>query len=146
MGGKVALVTGGTSGIGKAVAEGLKRDGAKVVVLARDPAKAAQAGFEDAIQCDLSSQASVRKAASEFLANLSASEPDDEDFLVDSARAWNRIKILLEANLTDLTFVRIGPADEDGTMAIDAGAYPLLVLGRTVDGKVAGFFVVSVET
>src|SRR4051812_33146072 len=64
--GKVALVTGGTSGIGKAVADALKKNGATVVVLARDPKKARGSGFE-AIACDLASQKSVRQAASEFL-------------------------------------------------------------------------------
>jgi hypothetical protein len=84
--------------------------------------------------------------ASAFLSDLATYDPTDEDFLIDSARAWGRVKALLEANLTELTFVRIGPAAPDGTMAIDAGAYQLVVLGRTADGNVAGFFVVSVET
>ncbi len=65
MDGKVALLTGATSGIGKAAAEGLKREGAHVIVLARDPTMAQ--GFEG-VACDLSSQASVRKAAAEVLA------------------------------------------------------------------------------
>lgn len=66
MNGKTVLVSGGTSGIGKAAAEKLKAEGATVVALARDPAKAQRLGFEG-ITCDLESQASVRKAAAEFL-------------------------------------------------------------------------------
>lgn len=66
MKGKTVLVSGGTSGIGKAAAEKLKAEGASVVVLARNPASAEQAGFE-AIKCDLESQASVRAAVAEFL-------------------------------------------------------------------------------
>jgi hypothetical protein len=85
-------------------------------------------------------------AARSFLSSLAEYDPEDEDFIIESSQAFGRIKTLLEANLSDLTYARIGPADEDGTMAIDAGAYPLVVLGRTVDGKVVGFFIVSVET
>jgi NAD(P)-dependent dehydrogenase (short-subunit alcohol dehydrogenase family) len=61
--GKVAVVTGGTSGIGEATAYKLAEAGARVVVVARDPEKAgpvmerikAQGGDATFISCDLSS-------------------------------------------------------------------------------------------
>jgi len=43
MQGKVALITGGTRGIGYAVAQALAREGAQVIVTGRDPAHGAQA-------------------------------------------------------------------------------------------------------
>jgi NAD(P)-dependent dehydrogenase (short-subunit alcohol dehydrogenase family) len=75
MGGKVALVTGGTSGIGKATALALAAMGADVVVVGRDRGRGEKAAEEirartgarvDLALADLSSQAEVRELAEEF--------------------------------------------------------------------------------
>src|ERR671916_1172731 len=75
MGGKVALVTGGTSGIGKATAMALAAMGADVVVVGRDRERGEGAAAEirartggkvDLALADLSSQAEVRALAEEF--------------------------------------------------------------------------------
>lgn len=86
------------------------------------------------------------QAVSDTLTSWAEYAAGDEDTIIKSAQAFGRIKALLEGNLTDLTFVRIGPADADGGLATDAGAYNLVIVGKTIDGKVAGFFVISVET
>jgi NAD(P)-dependent dehydrogenase (short-subunit alcohol dehydrogenase family) len=75
MGGKVALVTGGTSGIGKATAMALSAMGADVVVVGRDRERGERAAAEiraqtggrvDLALADLSSQEEVRALAEEF--------------------------------------------------------------------------------
>lgn len=77
MHGKICLVTGATSGIGKATATGLARQGATVVIVGRNQAKGEAALREiqrtsgntsvDLLLADLSSQASVRQLAATFL-------------------------------------------------------------------------------
>lgn len=73
--GKVALVTGGTSGIGKATATALAAMGADVVVVGRDRGRGEEAaeeirsltgGHVDLALADLASQAGVRGLAEEF--------------------------------------------------------------------------------
>jgi NAD(P)-dependent dehydrogenase (short-subunit alcohol dehydrogenase family) len=76
MTGKVCLVTGATSGIGRAAANALAQQGATVVLVSRNAAKCAQVTEEIQgatgnqsiayIAADLSSLAAVRAAATEF--------------------------------------------------------------------------------
>ncbi len=69
MNGKVVLITGGTSGIGRVTARELKRAGATVVVIGRDPARLDAIKREigaDTIRADLQLVADARRAADEF--------------------------------------------------------------------------------
>ena len=75
MNGKIVLITGATSGIGRETALGLAVMGATVVIFARNQEKATAVIKEikaqgnesaDFIKCDLDSLDSVRKAANEF--------------------------------------------------------------------------------
>lgn len=81
MQGKVCLVTGTNSGIGKETALGLAKLGATIVMVCRDRAKgeatkkeiAAQSGNPsvDLLVCDLSSQQAIRQLATEFKSKYS---------------------------------------------------------------------------
>jgi retinol dehydrogenase-12 len=69
MNGKVVLITGGTSGIGRITARELKRMGATVVGVGRDPARLDEIKREigaDTIRADLQLLGDARRAADEF--------------------------------------------------------------------------------
>ena len=92
MEGKVCLITGGTSGIGKATSAALARKGATVVLAARSVKRGEEAvrdirEMSDqrsvySLPCDLASQSSIRSFASEFLSTY-----DRLDVLVHSGAA-----------------------------------------------------------
>lgn len=74
--GKIFLLTGGTSGVGKATALGLAQQGAKLVIISRSAENGAKALAEisqktnndqgEYLVADLSLQSSIRKVAHEF--------------------------------------------------------------------------------
>ncbi len=69
MKGRVVLITGGTSGIGRVTARELKRMGATVVVVGRDPARLDDVRREigaDTIRADLQLVGEARRAADEL--------------------------------------------------------------------------------
>jgi NAD(P)-dependent dehydrogenase (short-subunit alcohol dehydrogenase family) len=90
MNGKICVVTGATSGIGRATAIGLAKLGAKVVIVARNPAKAAAVVAEiaatggtataETVSADLTEMKQVRRAAGEIGARF-----DRVDVLVSNA-------------------------------------------------------------
>jgi gluconate 5-dehydrogenase len=86
--GKVALVTGASSGIGRMMAATLAEGGAAVVLLARDSARLEEAvlqivsagGHARALRCDLADRAQLDRAADEAAAAFGA-----PDILVNGA-------------------------------------------------------------
>jgi NAD(P)-dependent dehydrogenase (short-subunit alcohol dehydrogenase family) len=66
MKGKIVLVTGATSGIGKIAAQTLASMGAQVVALGRSREKLAGLKGMETLQCDLASLPDIRRAANEF--------------------------------------------------------------------------------
>jgi retinol dehydrogenase-12 len=106
--GTVALVTGAASGIGRATAIGLAREGTTVVLLVRNAGRGEQAlrdvraAVPDAdlevLECDLASQASIREAARRFVAGH-----DRLDVLVNAAGVFVKEKTLSSDGI-ELTF------------------------------------------
>ena len=106
--GRLALVTGATGGLAKAVAAGLAREGAAVVVVGRSIARAEEAmeGIRaqvpgarlEPLACDLSVQSSIRSAASDFL-----SRHERLDILVNAAGVFRKERHVTPDGL-ELTF------------------------------------------
>ncbi len=95
MSGKVCIVTGANAGIGKRVALGLARMGARVVMACRSPERSlpardairAQSGNQqvEVAQVDLSSQLSIRTMAAAFLRDY-----DRLDVLINNAANFDQ--------------------------------------------------------
>ena len=108
MAGRVALVTGAASGIGKATSIGLAREGATVAMLVRNPERGEQAMRDvhasvpdaqlEVIECDLASQSSIRDASRSFIAGS-----DRLDVLVNAAGVFVKERTVTEDGI-ELTF------------------------------------------
>ena len=81
-----------------------------------------------------------------LLAEQTVPSDASDQFSVDNAAAWAKIKGVFDANITDVKVFKVGPKDAQGALATDRGAYALFVLGKTADGKLAGVTFESVET
>lgn len=108
MDGTVALVTGAAGGLGTAVAAGLAREGARVVVVGRSTARADEAmkgigrlvpgALVEPLVCDVSVQSSIRAATADFL-----SRHDRLHVLVNAAGVFRKERQMTPDGL-ELTF------------------------------------------
>ena len=123
--GRVALVTGGTRGIGLAIARLLADDGASVVVSGRDPGRLESAAKElEAL------------GASALAVAADAGKREDADRLVEAARErFGRIDVLVNnAGITrDQLLVRM--KDDDWDKVMDTNLRGVFLMTRAV-GKV----------
>ena len=99
MDGKVVVVTGGTSGIGQVAAAELARQGARIILIARDPVRAARALADVSgagpgvthrvVYADLASIAETRRAAAE----IAAAEPRIDVLINNAGALFNRRRL-----------------------------------------------------
>lgn len=127
--GKAAIISGGTSGIGLAIAEKLLFDGAKVFVLGRSKERGKQAiQYLEAntglwatyISCDVSSDASCRAAAEQIQSLLGGK---GADILVNCAGVYEeqRLERVMEAD-----YYRIMDINLKGTIFLTKAMYNML--------------------
>ena len=117
--GKVAIITGGGSGIGKAIAQAFVREGAKVVIAGRDGKKLEAAAREIGTDC--------------VAVSADVSKGDDVQKLVDAAlEKVQRINVLVNnaAVLLPGTAESLSEEDFDRTFAVNVRG--LWLLSRAV--------------
>ena len=113
----VVLVTGGSSGIGRAIAQVMAKAGARVAITGRDRARldqAAQAVGAHAIQADVSREADASRVMQEVLATFGKL-----DVLVNNA-GMGVFKPLVEMELAD--FERVFATNVTGAMLMARAA------------------------
>ncbi|WP_067792389.1 SDR family NAD(P)-dependent oxidoreductase [Actinomadura formosensis] len=104
---RIALVTGGASGIGRAIAEAYVREGAHVVIADRDALRAAsvaaEIGADGGVEIDVTDAARVEAGVAE------------------TARRFGRIDVLVNSAgiLTESPLVEMDPAMWAETIAVD---------------------------
>ena len=119
---KIALVTGGSSGIGRAIAESLIAAGAKVAITGRNQTKledAAKAIGAHAIQADVSKEPDVERTYKEVLDTFG-----DLDILVNNA-GLGVFKPLVEMDLA--SFERVMATNVTGAMLMGREAAKIFV-------------------
>lgn len=109
--GRVAIVTGGSRGIGRAVAASLAEDGASVVVSGRDP-----------VRVEVEAKELEALGASVLAVQADVARREDVDRLVDRARErFGRVDVLVNnAGITrDVLLVRMKDDDWDAVLNVN---------------------------
>jgi NAD(P)-dependent dehydrogenase (short-subunit alcohol dehydrogenase family) len=151
--GKTALVTGGTRGIGRMIAEGFVDAGAKVYISSRKADVCAEVAAELSkkgtcvgIPADLSTEAECRRLAEEI-----AAREDSLDILVNNAGATWGAPL---ADFDEAAFERVLALNVKGVFHLTKFLVPLLEKAGTVDeparviniGSIDGIAVPTLET
>ncbi len=104
--------------------------------------------FEDVDNVDVELAAEMYDASesSDILKDLASPYDGADDYVLDLAAGFSRVKDVLEHNLSDVRVVKVGPQAADGSLATDNGLYAYFLVGKTDDGKLAGVMYGAVET
>lgn len=131
--GLVAVISGGTSGIGLATARSLAADGARVFVLGRDKARggAAEAELKELgkasyVQCDVTQSASCKEAAE---AVAKAVKGAGVDILVNSAGVYAEQRL---ENVTEADYAAIMDTNVKGTLFLTQALQKQLKVGGAI--------------
>lgn len=113
--GKVALITGGTAGIGKAIACLYAQNGADVIILGTNPERS-----EQAVQEIEACKADAGQKVASFLVNVSKSKEVDE-VVEKILKDWGKIDILVNnAGITrDNLLMKMSEEDWDQVMDVN---------------------------
>jgi len=119
---KVILITGGTSGIGRATAEMAVAEGAKVFVLARHDANIPGCEF---VTCDVTKREDVQQAVAKVVA-----QTKKIDVLINSAGVYKEEPL---ANVSDASYQQIMDTNVLGTVLMCQAVLPHMDCGNIIN-------------
>lgn len=134
----IAVISGGTSGIGLAVAENLLKDGAQVFILGRSEERGVDAVSKlffrtqakhrpTFIQCDVTSPASCKEVMERIKMQVNAEL--HIDILVNSAGVY--VEERLE-RMTEASYAEIMDTNVKGTLLLTQAALPYMYAGGSI--------------
>lgn len=118
----IVVITGGTSGIGKACTEILAKEGAKVFVLARHKKIVRGAEF---VFCDVTSRQDVQNALAKIKKQV-----QKIDIVINSAGIYSEQRV---EKITDAEYKKIMDTNLLGTMLVCQYALPLMQNGSIIN-------------
>jgi hypothetical protein len=83
------------------------------------------------------------ESSGHFLHSLEVSRAWTRELARAAHPRYSSIAQLLEDNLVDLRLLQVGRADAGGALDPDRGPFLWMLVGRTVDRRIAGYFIVT---
>lgn len=126
--------------------ENLPVNGASVMALFEDTLTDGIFEDVDDYSAELTSETWTKAESKQWLKDLGTVDPDDDSYYTEMREGFGRIKGVVDDNLSDVRVVKIGPKDDDGSLAVDSGTYAYFIVGKTDNGEIAGVHFGSAET
>lgn len=103
--------------------------------------------YVDDYRAELTAEAFSPTEGRAWLTDKSTYDPSwMDDYYKAEAEGFAKVVAVADANLSDVTVVKVGPKDDDGSLAIDSGTYAYFIVGKTDAGEIAGVHFGAAET
>jgi hypothetical protein len=101
----------------------------------------------DDYRAELTSETFSASESKAWLTEQSTYDPSwMDDWYKKESEGFAKVKSVVDANLEDVRVVKVGPKEDDGSLAVDHGTYAYFIVGKTDANEIAGVWFGSAET